>query len=315
MTYNTYPDRMEKSNSFPLKLFFEQWLPRLIALSIFAYLIYSLIFRGDAFSALHIGALAIILVLILGPVASRLKVFNLIDFNSKLDGLRQEQQETKAHLNQLTNQISTVSTALSIRFNPVQVVSLQGLEQLISNSQQTKSQLPDEGGKYTKTEFLRRTNGFRYRALPLLMLTRSFQITINEHRLFSSDLDTIQGETIDERIKNLVHIILQNDLRTAFPIEVIDEKTAKTCKYPVITADTLDGLRQIYSLLDLSHKIETGEEELPSPRDIDNLFNKIDSTLATIGAGLEIVATESILTNYRVTSTLDSLKEKFLKEE
>ena len=303
---------MGKINPFRLKVFLEQWLPRLVAVGILGYLAYSLFFRQDEFSGLYIIALLIVTALILAPMARRLRVPNLIDFKSKLDGLEEEQRETKAQLNQLTNQISTV---VSTHVNPIQVISLQGFQQLISNTEETKSKSTNEGTKYTKVEFLRLANGCRNRALPLLMLTRSFQIAINEHRFFSVDRDTVQCNTIDERIKNLVNTILQHDLRTVFPIEVADEKTGKTYMYPIITPDIIEGLRQINSLLDLSHRIKTGEEELPSSLDIDNLFNKVLHTLAVIGTGLEIVAADSILHRYRVTSTLKALEEEIKKAD
>jgi uncharacterized membrane-anchored protein YhcB (DUF1043 family) len=302
---------MERNNSFPLKSFLEQWLPRLVALGILAYLVYSLLFKQDHFTWLHIIALAMAIGLILAPMASRLRVSNLIDFKSKLDGLEQEQRETKAQLNELTNQISTT---ISMRVNPVQVISLQGYQQLISNIQESESRLPNtttanEGRKYTKVEFLRLVNGYRNRAFPLLLLTRAFQKTINEHRYPPSDSAT-EDMTMDEHIKYLVNTILENDLRTAFPIEVIDEKSGKTRPFPIITPDVIEGLRQINSLLDLSQSIETGKQELPSPSDIDNLFDKVSNALSTIGAGLEIVATNSILYRYAVTSAIKSLEEK-----
>ena len=112
---------MGENNSFGQKLFLEQWLPRLIAIGILIYLTYSLFFKQHQFSSLHIYALLITAALILAPMASRLRVFNLIDFNYRLDGLQQEQQETKSQLNEINTKISNIIFA---NVNPVQQTTI-----------------------------------------------------------------------------------------------------------------------------------------------------------------------------------------------
>lgn len=300
---------MEKSNSFPLKLFFEQWLPRLIALSIFAYLIYSLIFRGDAFSALHIGALAIILVLILAPMAGRLKVFNL-EFTSKLNDLEREQQKTKSQLSELTTQISTV---VSTRISPIQIVTTDSsvVRELFSSLKKTEKE-EKKHKEYTKEEFLRRTNGYLAKAYVLLILTVSFQIATREHRPFEL-ADHVEGNTMYERIPKMVKRILDNGLDSVFPIKLIDEKSGEARS--VITPEIVEGLEQIDSLIDLSQKIENDEIELPSHLDIDSLFDKVGNAISTIGLSLEVVGTNSILYQYRMTSTINALKKEIEQAE
>lgn len=303
---------MKNNNSFALKSFFEQWLPRLIALSVFAYLIYSLIFREDTFSGLHLGALAIILALILAPMASRLKLLNFIDFSSKLNDLRQEQQDTKREFNELRNQISTV---ISMRVSPIQILTTsgsEGLKELVSSFGKTESEVDstvsiEKDTKYTKEEFLRRAYGYRTKAYALLLLTMAFQVAIREHRAYEP-ADSVEGDTMDEKIPNLLKRILDNGLDTVFPIGVIDEKSGEARS--VITPEIVEGLKQINSLLDLRQKIENDEIELPSRLDIDNLFGKIGNALNTIGAGLEVVGTYSILYQYRMINAIEALKKE-----
>ena len=302
--------RMKNSDSFPLKTFLEQWLPRLIALSIFAYLIYSLIFRGDAFSALHIGALAIILALILAPMASRLKVFNVIEFSSKLNDLKREQQKTKSQLSELRNQISTV---VSTRVSPIQIVTTDGsvVRELFSSLKKTgKEEKKDT--EYTKEEFLRRTYGYRSRAYVLLLMTMGFQIATREHRAFEL-ADHVEGNTMDEKIPKMVKRILDNGLDSVFPITLIDEKSGEVRS--VITPEIIEGLEQINSLIDLSQKIENDEIELPSHLDIDSLFDKVGNALSTIGLSLEVVGTSSILYQYRMTSAINALQKEIEQSE
>lgn len=300
---------MEKSNSFPLKLFFEQWLPRLIALSIFAYLIYSLIFRGDAFSTLHIGALAIILVLILAPMAGVLNVFNF-QFRSKLNNLETEQQKTTSQLSELRSQISTF---VSTRVNPIQIVTTDGsaLTELFSTLKKTEE--PEKKDKeYTKEEFLRRTHGYLSKAYVLLLLTAAFQIAVREHRAFEL-ADYVEGNTMYEKIPKMVKGILDNGLDSVFPIKLIDSETGEVSS--VITPEIIEGLEQINSLIDLSQKIENDEIELPSELDIDSLFDKVGTSISTIGLSLEAVGTNSILYQYRITSKLNTLKKEIAQAE
>ncbi len=300
---------MKNSDSFALKSFFEQWLPRLIALSIFAYLIYSLIFRGDTFSGLHIGALAIILALILAPMASRLKVLkvlNFIEFSSKLDDLKREQQETKSQLSELRNQISTV---VSTRVSPIQIVTTDGSKVVRELFSSLKETAKEEGKdtKYTREEFLRQAYGYRSRAYVLLLMTMHFQIAMREHR--APEVADFAGDTMDEKIPNMIKRILDNGLDSVFPIRLIDEKSGETRS--VITPEIIEGLQLINSLLGLSQKIENDEIELPPRLEINNLFDKIHDALVTIGLGLEVVGTNFILYQYRVANMIKELKKEF----
>jgi hypothetical protein len=298
---------MEKSNLFPHKLFLEQWLPRLVALTILAYLGYSLLFKQDHLSWLHIILLAMAIGLILAPMASRLRVANLIDFNSKLDGLKQEQQETRTQLKQLRNQISST---ISMRSNPIQVVTFDGIRELLLADKQAITQLAGDSStaknaKYSKDAFLRTANRYCSIAFPLLMLTRTFQVTANEHRFYTAEMDFDENHTRSETIKDLVTSVLATDLTTLFPFQLIDEKNQQ--KHSVITPDVIQGLHSITTLADLYEKVQTGDEELPSPPDIDPLFKKVAYALATLTAALEVLASNSILYRHRLTSFVDNL--------
>lgn len=82
---------MDKSDSFPLNVFLEQWLPRLMALGVFGYLAYALFVKQYELSSLHLIALAMAIALLLALMARRLRVPNLIGFDSRLHGLEQQQ--------------------------------------------------------------------------------------------------------------------------------------------------------------------------------------------------------------------------------
>jgi len=163
-----------------------------------------------------------------------------------------------------------------------------------------------------KEEFLRRAYGYRHRAYILLLMTMSFQTAMREHRVFESS-DFAEGNTMDEKIPNMIKRILDNGLETVIPIRIIDEKSGETMS--VITPEIIEGLNQINSLLDLYKRIENNEIELPSRLDINNLFDKIGDALTTLAAGLEVVGTHSILYEYRMTSAIEALKNELEQAE
>jgi hypothetical protein len=299
---------MGKGNPFPFKLFLELWLPRLIALAILGYLAYSLFFRQDQFSWLHITALLIATALILAPMASRLKISNLIDFNSKLDGLEREQQETKNQLNELRNQIST---AISMRVSPVQVVSFEGARDLLLAAHQATEQLAVNTSTHTtaqdtKEQFLRRVSNICGIAFPILILARSFQVTINEHRIFVSDIP--QSYNQNESLKHLVTSILEHDLTTIVPLVLRGQDDQKA--ESVVTPEVLEGLKQLPYLVDLYQQVKSGEQELTLLPHIDALLDKVSLALATIGGVLDVLGSHAILYKYEAQTAIKALLDK-----
>lgn len=164
----------------------------------------------------------------------------------------------------------------------------------------------------SKEEFLRRAYGYRYRAYTVLLMTMVFQIAACEHRAFEP-ADFATGDTMDEKIPNMIKRIIDNGLDTTFPIRVVEEKGGEAIS--VITPEILDGLKQINSLLDLYQKIENDETELPSRRDIDSLFDNIKDALATLSAALEIVGSHSVIFEYRMTGAIEALKNELKQAE
>ncbi len=156
-------------------------------------------------------------------------------------------------------------------------------------------------------EFFRRAYGYRSRAYILLLMTMVFQVAMREHRTFEP-ADFAKGNTMDEKIPNMIKRILDNGLDTVFPIRLIDEKSGETRS--VITPEIVEGLKQINSLIDLRQKIEDDEIELPSSLDIDSLFDKVGNALSVIALSLEVVGTNSILYQYRITSAIEALKKE-----
>jgi hypothetical protein len=83
----------------------------------------------------------------------------------------------------------------------------------------------------------------------------------------------------------------------------------------VVTPEIVEGLEQINSLIDLSRKIEADEIKLPPRPEIDSLFDRIGDALSTIALSLEVVGTNSILYQYRVTSAIAALKKEIEQSE
>lgn len=181
-------------------------------------------------------------------------------------------------------------------------------EKILTQAYEGESEVRSKGESIkTKEDFLRHAYGYRYRAYTLLFMTMVFQVAMREHRAFEP-ADFAKGNTMDEKIPNMIKRILDNGLDTVFPIRLIDEKSGETRS--VITPEIVEGLKQINSLIDLCQKVENNEIELPPRHDIDTLFDKIREALSTIGAGLEVVATNSILYQYRMLNTIEALKKE-----
>ena len=208
-------------------------------------------------------------------------------------------------MSELSSQISTV---VSTRVNPIQIVTTDGsvVRELFSSLKKTEKE-EKKDKEYTKEEFLRQTYGYLAKAHVLLMITVSFQIAMREHRAFEL-ADHVEGNTMYERIPKMIKRILDNGLDSVFPIKLIDEKSGEAMS--VITPEIVEDLEQINSLIDFSQKIENDEIELPSHLDIDSLFDKVGNAIATIGLSLEVVGTNSILYQYRMTSTINALKKE-----
>jgi len=245
-------------------------------------------------------------------MVSWLKLFNFIEFGSKLNDINREQQKTKREMNEIKNQISTF---VSMRVSPIQIMTTNGSEvfrELFSSFRKTESEVDstvsiEKDREYTKETFLRRAYGYRFRAHALLLLTMAFQVAVREHRAFEP-ADFVEGNTINEKIPNMLKRVLDNGLDIVFPIRIIDEKSGET--RPVITPEIEENLQLINSLIDLCQKVENNEIELPPRHDIDNLFDEITEALSTIGAGLEVVGTNSILYQYRMLNTIEALKKE-----
>lgn len=81
------------------------------------------------------------------------------------------------------------------------------------------------------------------------------------------------------------------------------------------TPEIAEGLKQINSLIDLSVRIEADEIEPPARSEIDSLFDRIRSALATVALSLQVVGTNSILYQHRVTSALAELEKEIEQSE
>lgn len=301
------------------RTFWEQTFPRIAAIVIailaFAYLLYDLLVRGNELSGLHLGILLIVLALVLATIASRLKIVNFLDFNSKLESLR---EETTHELRGLRNQIST---AIDLRIRPEQhqmtIFNMGGslakpvLEQLVKQYQ--ASTIPAAGvdnkrTEYSREQFLRRADTYRARAYTILVLARAFQTSILEHRTPEPD-DTGNG-SIDERIVYLVEKLIDDGLQIIIPFHI--EKDTKENIQPQILEETTVNLRLLNSLLDLRNKVDNEEIPLPSRDEVDELIDKVADALSTVQVAIAYRGTLAIMYEYEMMSKIKELRAKYL---
>lgn len=295
-------------------------MPRIIAIGILVYLVYSLVIIGDTLRDLHIWVLAIMLALVLAPMASRLKILNIVDFSSKLNNLTKEQKKTKSELTELRNQISSY---IDIRVKPVQqqtaIFSLANVKELQNAMQELKqpltgdeSEIVEKEPESARQQFLMKADSYRHVARNILHTAFTFQIAILKRRLAGSK-DKIKGNTTDEKIRYLLRKVLDNGTKTILPIMLVDEKTKdiKPLDWEGIAAD----LQQLETLLDLRQKILDREIQLPQQDYIDKVFDRVNSALQNIAAGISIMGSAAIIYQYDMTNKIRELKRGLGMEE
>ncbi len=288
------------------RFFWEQIFSRIIAVGILAYLIYSLVFIGQVLTGLHVWMALIALVLVLVPMASRLKIFNFLDFTSKIDNIQKEQQETKNALVELRSQISA---AIDVRVSPVQhqtnilslsSININELMKLAQSSTPGATETTIKEPQYTINRFLRRANLHRSRAFSILFIARHFQEALLNHELGK---DIAPEETLDEKIHSMSKSLLDKGLDKLFPIHIVDEN-GKTELFSI--SEISEGLQLVDSFLDMYQKID--KQEMQVPDNADELLNKIEHTMYLIQSGIVILGTSTIVSEYNLRQTFAQLQ-------
>jgi hypothetical protein len=271
-----------------------------VAVLAIAYLIFVLAVKGDAFSYLHFGVLLLIVVLIIIPVADKLKIFNFIDFSSKLDTFR---SETKKELSDIRSQISA-----NIRSNisPIQQqFTFQNIDEkysqnLVQALKEVSGNLADSSvpripeGTSLETQFINRANSILSKAYVVLMFAHVISFSIYEKRLMQSD-DLGKGE-LGRNGLTKVHLdyLMKNGLSIFVPATEIEKTKEELSKIPELIA--------LYEAVEKHDKM-IGESEQYNP-----LIDDINDGLGSIIAGEIIQQNGIIVSHVRMKDWIDQKK-------
>jgi hypothetical protein len=274
-------------------------IPRAIAIIAFAYLLYALVWQDQELSYLHVVIFALVVALVLVPFARRLKIPSVIDFESKLESLR---EETRKEIGEIRNQISAT---LESHVTPIQhqwtVIGMEGplvkkLAQSITKElQQTTQTKTRKDDKDTRNQFLRKADSYRASANYTLFLAHKMQRAIHDEQLPKGSPEHVLS--VDERINDDVTSLLKEGVQLFVP----PEKEGKT----------VEGLKAIKDLIEIRKKVDSGEEEPPSQKDTEELFAKVEDTIAGIMAGVTLQGWQAILYRNDMIKKLKELRKEF----
>jgi len=298
--------------------FWEEVLPRFLAIGIFVYLVYSLLIRGRELDAANLVLVLIMAALTLAPMARRLKLFNVIDFSSKLNGIEKEQKEAKTELGELRNQISNY---IKMNVKPVQkqttVVSLKGLGEIMGKGLELEEPLIKEEGKelgegseFEREQFLLRASTYRRWALTILRIAFYFRHAITERDIFKPER-LPKGDSADEQIRYMLKVISADGLKAILPIML---KTESGEIEPLPLDEINKNLQEADRLLDLRQKVMDREIEVPDKTLRDKLFEKIHSGLNDLNAGIIAIGGYSIIAALDMSDRIRALRDE-LREE
>lgn len=280
----------------------DKMIPRFVAVGGFAYLVYDLVWQKANLNYLHILVFLLIVVLVLVPFARRLKIPNVIEFESKLESLR---EETRTELVNIRNQISIT---LEAQISPVQhqwtVIGMgepsvkQLAQSIVEQFRRVASSDIKKDDKYTRDQFLRRTDSYRARAYDVLFITYHLQMALQNKRLAveEEDGDFLQ-KTMDERIDYFLGNLLSGGIELFVP--------------PSEVSRISECLKALMSLLDIRNKVDSREVEPPDEQEAEILFDKLHNALGGIIAGVVLQGSNSILYRYEIMQKLEELRAKF----
>jgi len=297
----------EKKMNGERKAFWKDDLPRIVAIVIavatFVYLLYDLTIRGNDLSMLHLWILLIILALVLGSIASRLKIFNFIDFNSKVDSLR---RETKRELAEIRTKVSAIveTQTTQRQFTIMNLISGSDPDMLARSLEKQYRTLekPQVGEGESRLEsekdkFLRRVDTLIKRAYDVLFIARALQIAISNNRIPAAAEDNLGTGDIEKRTAYLIGAFLDGGIEVLIP--------------KVETDNAKRNLEQILKLINIKSKCESENEQLPPYKEVDKMFDDAYDGLGTIAAGTVLYASAAIVDHKRIMNKIEELKDKY----
>ena len=282
--------------------FWEQILPRLLAVVIFSYLVYALAYKQEALSTLHVWILLIVLILSILPMAGRLRIPGIIDFNAKFDAFKQETQREISEIKAVVNSVVQTQTTAEQRQLSIFHVGELGFKDLASIAQEFKqkeiSSIDEQSGvsAWNKKEFLSTADRHLVSAFSTFFIARGLQIAQKKERM-PNDVDYPNGN-LYEKTSKLLDGLLSDGIGIFVPA-----KEAKS---------TEANLEQIRVLITTCDQVSKGKANEPTLKKATELCDKVDDGIKSISAGCVLLSAYLAVFRINTSNVMEELRTKYL---
>jgi len=281
-----------------MNTFRDRIAPLTVAAARLAYLIYALFVHGQAFTALHLWAFALVTLLVLVPFVTRIKIPNIIELDTKLNKLR---ERTDQELSQLRNAIATVT---NVRVNPVlNQYTLLGsenqfkpmIEALTATLRKKDEVIAEDGGiESDRTRFIHQTRRVLDDAQMTLKVARVIQIAYEEKRQFKSDQEDLGPKDPFEKTNFLIDCMVNGGLKYFVPK---DEQPAT-----ITRLQTYRNLAVIYA------DVYDRKRKPPGPDQTDIMVEVVGEMTANILAGVALLSGGAVASQRRIEEAIPYFK-------
>lgn len=296
------------------KDFWQQSFPRIgavfLAFGFLFFTLFDLFVRDKEISSFHFWILIAACSLILATIASRLKILNFVDFDSKFKKLEKTTKQELANIRQ------QVSASIKQQITPSQNVSTTvnlDLQSLMKTIGKTDVLRYERESDYNRDSFLRRADAYRLYAGSLLQIARMYQIILVKHEFpdinssntsftdDKSDQTTFEG-SINQRILYWSKDLLNEGIDSLFPFKIEDSDDDN--RVTLLKRNTENCLRLLPSFIEEYIKVNANEVEIPPFKEAEKLFRKLADGLDNLRVAIILLGSHSILSLNQLQTSL-----------
>ena len=306
------------------KDFWQQSFPRIgaifLAFGFLFFTLFDLFVRDKEISSFHFWILIAACSLILATIASRLKILNFVDFDSKFKKLEKVTEKEFANIRQQLS--ASIKQQITPSQNVSTIVNLD-LQSLMKTMGKTDVLHYERESDYNHDSFLRRADAYRLYAGSLLQIARMYQIVLTKHdfphinssNLFftgdKSNQTTFEG-SINRRILSWSESLLNEGIDSLFPFKIEDSDNDN--RVMLLKRNTENCLRLLPSFIETYTKVSANEVEVPPFKDAKELFQKLADGLGNLRVAIILLGSQSILSLYQLQAGLNEFMEKLKSE-
>jgi hypothetical protein len=276
-------------------------IPYTVAALALAYLFYTLCLKGVNLGNIHFWVFLLVVFMVLASLAERLKLFNVIDFNSKMEALK---KETKRELSEIRNQLSS---NINSHVTPIQNQwTFVGVDEAVVGPLIQKiKESPDKTSIPTKDkvsngdapsyiELIRKVERCVWRAHDTLGIAFTMQIAFVEKRMVVPK-DLVNGEVVD-KVDYYLNNVLKFGLRPFVPNEEI--------------INTTNQLMELKKVIDIYRLIKLEKDNLPDLQGWEGIVLSAHKGVNAVSVGIIVQSNQLIIASTRLHNCLTSMKEE-----